>query len=276
MPGRHKPGAGTYYPAMLKPQGSVPPGLGHPDININLITTPLPDEYNDRLHHVLGSTSICEYERRHKETGICKPSIVSALPKSIPVLKCFPADTMHLFTLNISQLLVSLWCGNIDHVPDDDLITWLFAVLHDIAVWKAHGTSVADASLYLPICLESRVPRNPAEKISSGYKAVECLVYIFGLCPALLYCLLPPKFYYNYCKLVFGVRVIHRHHKSRDDLLATHQAFLKFVYEFEILYYQHNLTCLHFVQPCIHALAHVVPEHFRIGSLTELSQWTME
>jgi hypothetical protein len=29
-------------------------------------------------------------------------------------------------------------------------------------------------------------------------------------------------------------------------------------------------------QPCIHALTHIVPEHFRLGSLTELSQWTME
>ena len=276
MQGRHKPGAGTYYPVMLKPNGSVPSGSGHQDVDINLITTPSPDEYNERLHHVLGSTSIREYERRRKETGICKPSIVSALPKSIPVPKCFPADTMHLFALNISQLLISLWRGSIDHAEDDDPTTWQFAVLHNNAVWQAHGVSVAGASLYLPGCLESRVPRNPAEKISSGYKAVEYLVYIFGLCPALLYGLLPQNFYYHYCKLVFGMRVVHRSHKLKDDLLAAHKAFLEFVYEFEVLYYKRELKRLHFIRPCIHALTHIVPEHFRVGSLTELSQWTME
>lgn len=247
MPGRHKPGAGTYYPVMLKPHGPLPPGSSHPDIDINSITTPSLEEYDERLRHVLGSTSTREYERRRKETGICKPSIVSALPKSIPVPKCFPVDTMHLFRLNISQLLVSLWRGGLDHARDDHPATWPFAVLFDNVVWQAHGASVAGAGLYLPVCLGSRVPRNPAEKISSGYKAVEYLVYVYGLCPALLYHLLPQKFYHHFCKLVFATRVIHRHHKTKDDLLKAHQTFLEFVYEFEILYYKRNLGRLHFI-----------------------------
>ena len=239
MPGRHKPGMGTYYPAMLKPHGSVPHGSSHPDIDINSITVPSLDEYNKRLCHVLGSTSV----HRHRETGICKPLIVSALSKTIPVPKCFPADTMHLFELNISQLLVSLWRGNIDHAQDDNPTIWPFAVLHDDVVWRAHGASVAGAGPYLPVCLKSRVPRNPAEKISSRYKAVEYLVYIF----ALLYHLLPQKFYYHFCKLIFAMRVIHRHHKSKYNLLAAHKVFIEFVYKFEVLYYKRNLKSLHFI-----------------------------
>jgi len=198
MPGCHKPGAGMYYPTMLKPNGSVPSGSSHPDVDINLITIPSPDKYNERLCLVLSLTSTNEYVQNHRETGICKPSIVSTLPKSIPIPKCFPADTMHLFTLNISQLLISLWHGSIDHAQDNDPTTWPFAVLPDNAVWQAHGASVTCAGLYLPVCLESRVLYNPAEKISSGYKVVEYLVYIFGLCPALLYHLLPQKFYYHF------------------------------------------------------------------------------
>jgi len=279
MPGRHKPGAGTYYPAMLRPHGdpsALPPGSAHPDVSINSITTPSPAEYNERLCRVLGSTSTYEYVNNRKETGICKPSIISALLKAIPVPKCFPADTMHLFVLNISQLLISLWRGSIDHSKEDHPNTWPFAILHDGAVWQVHGASVTGAGLYLPVCLGSRVPRNPAKKISSRYKAVEYLAYIFGLCPALLYRVLPQRFYYHFCKLVFGARVIHRSHKSKDDLVAAHRAFLEFVYEFEVLYYKRKLTRLHFIRPCIHALTHIVPEHFRLGSLTELSQWTME
>jgi hypothetical protein len=36
------------------------------------------------------------------------------------------------------------------------------------------------------------------------------------------------------------------------------------------------MSRLHFVRPCIHALVHLVLKHFRIGSLTEVSQWTMK
>ena len=219
MPGHHKPGIGTYYPTMLKPHGSIPPGSAHPDIDINLITTPSLDKYSKKLHLVLGSTSTQEFMQHHRETGICKPSIVSVLPKSIPVPKCFPADTMHLFALNIPQPLISLWHGNINHAQEDDPTSWQFAVLHDDMVWKAYGASVAGASLYLPVCLESRVPCNPANKISSGYKAVEYLVYIFVLCPALLYNLLPWKFYHHFCKLIFGMCIILWYHKLKGDLL---------------------------------------------------------
>ena len=127
MPGCHKHGAGTYYPAMLKPDGpdeTLPRGSRHPDININSIATPSVGNYTERLHHVLGSKSIHEYEQRRRETGVCKPSIVSALPKSVPVPKCFPADTMHLFGLNLSQLLVSLWRGSIEHTQEDLPANW--------------------------------------------------------------------------------------------------------------------------------------------------------
>ena len=183
---------------------------------------------------------------------------------------------MHLFGLNISQLLISLWHGSIDHAHNNDPTTWPFAILHNNEIWQAHGASVMGAGLYLPVCLDSRVPRNPVKKIFSGYKAVEYLVYVFGLCPILLYCLLPQKFYYHFYKLVFATCIIHWHHKLKDDLLAAHKVFLEFVYEFKILYYKHDLARLHFIQLYIHALTHIVPKHFHVGSLTELSQWTME
>jgi hypothetical protein len=202
MPGHHKPSAGTYYPAMLKPHDAeLPPRSSHQDFDINSITTPSPDEYNERLCYILSSISTHKYACHHKETRICKPSIVSTLPNSIPILKCFSADTMHLFMLNISQLLISLWCGSINYAQEDNPTTWPFAILYDSKVWQAHRASVADAGLYLSVCLESRVPHNPAKKISSGYKVVEYLVYIFGLCPTLLYRLLSQKFYYHFCKL---------------------------------------------------------------------------
>ncbi len=104
----------------------------------------------------------------------------------------------------------------------------------------------------------------------------EYLIYVFGLCPTLLYGVLPQPYHWHFCKLVFATRIIHKQHKSEQDLLAVHKALLEFVYQFELLYYGRNLSHLHFVQPCIHALTHTIPEYFCVGSLLEVSQWTME
>jgi len=48
-------------------------------------------------------------------------------------------------------------------------------------------------------------PRNITEKLTSGYKAWEFLLYMYGLGPELLYGVLPEDYYTNYCKLVSGM-----------------------------------------------------------------------
>ena len=177
--------------------------------------------YYENLHHVLASPSVRQYEARRRETGIHKPSIVEGLPKTFPIPRCFPADTMHL-ELNIGQLQVSLWRGTIEHSKNDDPSTWPFTVLHNHQIWLAHGATVAATHQYIPTCVESRTPQNPAKKFSSGYKAIEYLLYVFGLCPALLYGVLPLDFYRHFCKLIFGIRIIHQRHKSQEDRPSCH------------------------------------------------------
>lgn len=262
MHGRHKPGCATYYPVLLKPRGPLPKNSSHPDIDINAITLPEVEEYNKRLNYVLTSSSQYQYEQRRKETGISKPSLLSGLPKSIPVPKCFPADTMHLYGLNIPTLLMDLWQGKIDHDDSDDPSTWEFAVFADQETWEGHGDNIAGTKKYIPCCIETWLPRNPAEKISSGYKAVEYLMYIYWLCSAYLYGILPDNFYQHFCKLVYAARIIHRHEKSKADLIAAHIALLEFVIDFEYLYYRRDPDRLHFIRPCIHALIHIIPEIF--------------
>ena len=109
MRGQHKRGCATYYPVLLKPHGPLPADSGHPDIDINSINLPEVKEYNECLALVLASSSQNQYKQQCEETGISKLSLLSGLPKSIPVPKCFPADTMHLFGLNIPALLMDLW-----------------------------------------------------------------------------------------------------------------------------------------------------------------------
>ncbi|KAF8230404.1 hypothetical protein L208DRAFT_1282051, partial [Tricholoma matsutake] len=87
---------------------------------------------------------------------------------------------------------------------------------------------------------------------------------------------LPEKYYWNFCKLVFGMCIIQQNNISKEDLLKAHAALLNFTCEFELLYYQHRMDRLHFVRQSIHALTHFAPEVIWIGPPAYSSQWTME
>ena len=119
-------------------------------------------------------------------------------------------------------------------------------------------------------------PRNPAEKISSGYKAWEFLMYIYGLGPAMFYGVLPEKYWVNFCKLVYGMRIILQHEVTTEDLIKAQHSLLEFCQEFEALHYQRRPERLHFVRQSIHALLHVSLETVQIGPSVCSSQWTME
>ncbi|KAF9785131.1 hypothetical protein BJ322DRAFT_1108591 [Thelephora terrestris] len=143
------------------------------------------------------------------------------------------------------------------------------------SVWKTHGKAVADAAPYFPRSFD-RTPRNPAKKISSGYKAWELLLYFYGLGPGLFHGVLPQKYYLHYCKLVVGVHVIYQRRITRLQLQLAHRLLLEWVLEFELLYYQRKVDRLHFVRQCVHSLTHLGPETARLGPPSLSAQWTME
>jgi hypothetical protein len=92
---------------------------------------------------------------------------------------------MHLGALNLNDLMISLWRGTIDCTRPDEKSMWTWVVLHGEA-WQQHGKAVADTLHYLPSSFDCP-PRNITEKLTSGYKAWEFLLYLYGLCPTLLY-----------------------------------------------------------------------------------------
>jgi hypothetical protein len=274
--GRHKPGGGHYFAAHSKPSLYPVPGCDHDDIDIQNIPHVSSIEYKENLAYLLGATNETNFKERRKETGITKPSIFSGLPpkRMLDIPGCFPADLMHLISLNLTDLLIKLWRGTMDCETSDDRATWDWAVLKG-NTWKNHGKTVADATPYLPGSFD-RPPRNPAEKISSGYKAWEYLVYIFVLGPALLHGILPDKYWRNYCKLVKAIRLIHQCRITREQLREAHKLFIQFVEEYEQLYYQRRGDRIHFCRQSLHALLHIVPEIVRVGPGVYYTQWTME
>jgi len=134
---------------------------------------------------------------------------------------------------------------------------------------------VADALYYLPSSFD-RPLRNIAEKLTSGYKAWEFLLYLYGLGPGLLCGLLPDSYYTNFCKLVKGIRLMHQHKITLHDVHEAHSALASFVQEFEIIYCQCKATRIHFVCPCLHSVVHLPSEVIQVGLPICSSQWTLE
>ena len=283
--GRRKPRGKQYNPACLKPDNYDVPGCDHEDINL----CHQPDDseprsqdevtarYRRELQALVSATSTAAYEQLRLNSGIVKPSILSGLPadRIFPLPGCFPGDLMHLIALNNSELWLGLWRGTIACDPKDSIDTWDWAVLTG-DTWIAHGAEVAEAARpHFPNSFDCP-PRNPAEKLNSGYKAWESLMYLFGLGPGLLYGILPDKYWQHFCKLVQAVRIIHQHRVTVDQLIKAHELIISFCEEFEQLYCQRKATRLHFVRQSVHSLIHLAPESFRLGPFAIYAQWTME
>ncbi|KAF8978858.1 hypothetical protein BDQ17DRAFT_1394658 [Cyathus striatus] len=152
---------------------------------------------------------------------------------------------MHIPALNVTELIFGLLRGSLDCDRNDDKSTWDWAVLQG-DVWKEHGAAVAACTPYLPGSFD-RPPRNPAEKMNSGYKAWEYLIYLYGLAPALLFGILPEEYWINLCKLISGSRLLLQHRITPAQLLIAHHLIID--------------SCQ---QKSIHSLSHAAPETWTI------------
>jgi hypothetical protein len=185
---------------------------------------------------------------------------------------------MHLMALNISDLLISLWHATIDCTKPDNKSTWDWAVFKSINIWKEHGEAVVKTLHFLPSSFDCP-PCNITEKLTSGYKAWEFLLYLYGLGPGLLYNVLPNPYYSNYCKLVYGMHLMNQHSISLDSVGDAILMLTSFVQEFEVIYCQCLSMQIHFVHPCIHSMVHLPCKVLRISppvcSLRWMLEWTI-
>ena len=235
-----------------------------------------PEAYREKLAYLLASPNITQYRKRRRETGIVKPSIFAGLqPRHMsPVPLCFVLDLMHLIALNLAELLLPLWRGQLYTRRPDNHALWEWVTLKD-ETWTQHGADVASCTPYLPGSFD-RPPRNPAEKINSGYKAWEFLLYLYVLGPGVFRAVLEEKYWRHHCRLVFAVRVLLQRTITRKQLEEAHNQIIKYCVEFEEIYYKRIPERLHFVRQSIHTLIHIAPETMRVGPGCLYTQWTLE
>ena len=236
--GHRKPRDSHYYPALLKPLALYDmEGCNHPDPNFDdpYHFMPSVEKYREHLHLLVCSQNETNYKANRLETGIVKPSIFLGLEEKhcLPVPLCFGSDIMHHCSLNIPDLLIPLWHGTFDCSTTDKRSDWDWVVLTG-KTWIKHGKAVATATPYLPGSFD-RPPRDPALKISSGYKAWEFLMYMYGLGPGVFYNILPTPYYENFCDLVYGMQIINQHKITSTQLLQAEDALRRFARGFEEL-----------------------------------------
>ncbi|TFK45677.1 hypothetical protein OE88DRAFT_1715298 [Heliocybe sulcata] len=229
FPGLH------HLSAILTPHGTVA-GSDFEDLPVNLLQ-PSQEEYNRNLRQLKMANNPMQYKELRLETGICKPTIFSGITQSFGSPKVFGIDIMHLPALNIPDLLIPLWCGTLK-CPCEDKSTWDWAILKG-SIWIDHGAAVANTQPYLPT-LFRRTPRNHAKKISSGYKAIEYMNYIYALGPTLFYGILPLRYWQNFCRLVYGIRILCQWSITIAKVHAAHDMLITWEDEYEHIYYQRS------------------------------------
>ncbi|KAL4063289.1 hypothetical protein V8B97DRAFT_2026454 [Scleroderma yunnanense] len=148
-------------------------------------------------------------------------------------------------------------------------------VLTNEEVWHAHGAAVEHASHYLPGSYNCK-PHNIAEKIHIQYKTWKFQLYTFTLTPILLYSVLPQAYWQNYCNLVHGFQIMCQSTLTKDELLDTQALLCSWEYKFELIYYKLLESHIHFVQPCVHQVIHLISEAIHKEPSICYAQWIME
>jgi hypothetical protein len=270
---------GHYFPACLRATGPALEGSDHDDIDPAQIayTSCTPAEYRGRVRVLYQARTQADFEEARKKAGISKRSIIKGLKHRAHMPDCLTVDTMHVFGLNITELLVMLFRGHWKKKTRwDDSNTWDFTPLKDSEVWKQLGKLIALARRYLPNSF-GRPPRNLAEKINSGYKLWEFMIVFWGYFPGMLHEILPAWQYRNFCKLVFTVRRYCTYTVPNPKFLKeAYEAGVEFYREYEERYYQRMPERLDLCRQALHSVMHMPCKVTRTGPLPLTAQWAHE
>ncbi|ESK84719.1 hypothetical protein Moror_614 [Moniliophthora roreri MCA 2997] len=179
---------------------------------------------------------------------------------------------MHLL-LNLCQLLISLWRGTIDCARTDNKKDWPWATLTD-NVWKNHSAAITNATTHFPSFFHHTL-RNPAKKISSGFKVTEYVLYVLCLGSSHFRNILPQQYYTHFCCLIHALQILNKSIQG-SELADAYTHMIQYVQDYEKLYYQCHVDCLHFCCSCIHTLLHLAPETTWVGPAVYHTQFALE
>ena len=150
-----------------------------------------------------------QYNKHHLQTGIIGLSILLGLQpeKILGIPKCFSFEIMHYVGASMASHFVDLWHGTMDcNDCTDSKTNWTWRVLV-MERWVEYGHAVAACKQHFPGCFDV-TSCNPAEKLNSFYKVHEFITWLYHLCLALLYGVLPDEHWHKFCKFIAAIHVM--------------------------------------------------------------------
>ena len=152
---------------MLKPIDYIMDGCNHEDVSFRDLCefrNQISQRYEENLKYLCSSPNLTQYNHRHLETGITKPTIFCGLRYTIGVPNMFIMDFMHLCDLNDPDLLLGLWRGTLKCYSSDTKDDWVFRVLVG-NVWEGHSQSIVKCTPFIPSSF-GHAPHDPSQKIT--------------------------------------------------------------------------------------------------------------
>lgn len=202
--------------------------------------------------------------------GITRASCLLRL-KSIHFPHSFPTDVMHAILQNITPMLFRLWNGTLlpeldqRGSPSDYVIT---EELREI------GRNMAGARQQIPASL-GHAPRD-IFKHYNGFKAAEWKAWLLLYGPSLLEQRLPEKYLVNFRDLRRIYFLSTKQCVTATDVQNIHNLAIKFVRNFEDLYYRHEVTRLSVCRINVHSLLHLAKNIEACASAAYWWQFPME
>ncbi|KAI0061239.1 hypothetical protein BV25DRAFT_1870912 [Artomyces pyxidatus] len=157
---------------------------------------------------------------------------------------------MHLIWENLIPNLVRFWTGEFKGLDEGQ--PYVLAP----TVWEAIGKASAAASKTIPSSFGASIP-NPA-KDRTYFTSETWSIWSLFLAPALLRRrFLSNAYYVHFCALVPLLNTCLQFEIDDEEIEEVRQGFIKWVIEYERLYYQHTPDRLSACPVTIHALLHI-------------------
>lgn len=227
-------------------------------------------QFLEQAHEVQSNPVNAVAERRAKEYGIKGIPILSRLP-SLSFPTSFPYDFMHLIWENLIKNLVLHWTGNFK-----DLGEGTEEYEFSKSLWEAIGEATHRAGSTVPSAYGPRLPDIAGER--GNYVTADmwsfCTLY---LAPVLLRRRFKKlRYYQHFTRLVRLLNICLQFEISDSEIDELEEGFIKWVEDYERLYYQRNPARSSACPVTVHALLHIAESIRQMGPVWRYWAFPME
>ncbi|KAG9084992.1 hypothetical protein FRC06_003777 [Ceratobasidium sp. 370] len=218
------------------------------------------NEFIRQAVHVGEADTHAEEKRHARATGINNLTPLARL-SSLSFPLSFPHDFMHGLFENIVSGLIDIWTrtGRYEDHGDGDEDYRLAK-----SVWEGIAAACAKAGDTIPSAFRSRVPNFATSRTEATAESYLLFATLLG--PAVLRNRFRrPVFYQHFVRLVQLINLCLALEIDEDDIDRIREGFVKWVLDYEHLYYMHERDCIHVCTLPIHSLLHIADEIEGLG-----------